>query len=227
MNWNSMCAACHNTRLQKNYHETNDEYSTTMAEMTVGCESCHGPLKAHNAWQQKFGASGKPDPTLAQINAAANDSRTALFCHARRSDLTGDFKPGDLFSDNMKVAVVDRSDTFYADGQVRDEDYEYSAFLGSRMHAKNVTCTDCHNPHTAKTTLPGNWLCLRCHAVGSTNGAPQINPVLHSRHQVFGFDRNGTATNLDLTSYNSARVKESGGECINCHMPQTVYMHQP
>lgn len=224
MNWNSQCAACHNTRLQKNYHETNDTYSTTMAEMTVGCESCHGPLKAHNEWQQKFGASGKPDPTVAKLTRQQTLENCA-FCHARRSDLTGDFKPGDLFSDNMKVSMVDRSDTFYADGQVRDEDYEYSAFLGSRMHAKGVICTDCHNPHTAKTMLPGNWLCLRCHAIGSTI-APQINPVLHSRHQVFGFDRNGTATNLNLISYNSAQIKETGGECINCHMPQTIYMQR-
>src|SRR6202000_504061 len=119
------------------------------------------------------------------------------FCHARRSELTGDFKPGDNFGDNLRVALVDRTDTFYADGQNHDEDFEYSAFLGSRMAAKNVICTDCHNPHTAKKILPGNWLCLRCHAEGS-KVAPPINPVLHSRHRVFGFDSSGTATNLNL-----------------------------
>jgi len=224
MNWNSMCAACHNTRLAKNYHENTDDYSTTRAEMSVGCEACHGPLKAHNEWQQKSGGSGKPDPTLARLKRQQTFENCA-FCHARRSDLTADFKPGDHFADNMKVALVDRTDTFYADGQIRDEDYEYSAFLGSRMHAKNVICTDCHDPHTAKPILPGNWLCLRCHALGSTN-APPINPALHSRHQVFGFDRNGIATNLNLISYSSAQIKETGGECINCHMPQTVYMQR-
>lgn len=48
MNWNSMCASCHNTRVRKNYDEATDNYHTTMAEPSVGCEACHGPLKAHN-----------------------------------------------------------------------------------------------------------------------------------------------------------------------------------
>ena len=48
MNWNDMCASCHNTRVRKNYDPASDTYHTTMAEPTVGCESCHGPLQAHN-----------------------------------------------------------------------------------------------------------------------------------------------------------------------------------
>ena len=51
MNWNAMCAACHNTRVQKNYDAATDSYHTTMAEATVSCEACHGPLKAHVDWQ--------------------------------------------------------------------------------------------------------------------------------------------------------------------------------
>ena len=46
MNWNSMCAACHNTRVQKNYDAATDSYHTTMAEPTVSCEAYHGPLQA-------------------------------------------------------------------------------------------------------------------------------------------------------------------------------------
>src|SRR6185503_4959233 len=53
MTWNQMCAACHNTRVRKNYDARADSYNTTMSEMTVSCESCHGPMANHNAWQQK------------------------------------------------------------------------------------------------------------------------------------------------------------------------------
>src|SRR5262249_2584366 len=42
MNWNYMCASCHNTRLRRNYEESTDSYHTTMAEVSVGCEACHG-----------------------------------------------------------------------------------------------------------------------------------------------------------------------------------------
>jgi tetratricopeptide (TPR) repeat protein len=222
MNWNYMCASCHNTRLRRNYDEPSDAYQTRMAEMSVGCEACHGPLKTHNDWQKQFGKSGRKDPTVPKhTHEQVLDYCGA--CHARRSQLAGDFKPGDNFFDDFSLVTVDHTERYYADGQVHDEDYEYASFLGSRMHERGVYCLDCHNPHSMKTVLPGNWLCLRCHD-GSRTNAPVINPVAHSRHKVFGFDAAGLATNFDLTLYQE--VKETGGECVNCHMPQTVYMQR-
>jgi len=224
MNWNTMCAECHNTRLRKDYDESTDSFHTSMAEMSVGCEACHGPLKAHNEWQKQFGKSGDKDPTVTKPTHEQTVD-TCGYCHALRSNLTGDFKPGDKFSDRCELLLVDASERYYADGQIRGEDYEYASFLSSRMHARGVYCLDCHNPHSYKTILPGNWLCLRCHNVGSKI-APEINPVTHSHHQIHGFDTNGTPVNVDLTKYNSKTVKETGGECVNCHMPQTPYMQR-
>jgi len=88
-----------------------------------------------------------------------------------------------------------------------------------------VYCLDCHDAHTSKTLFPGNALCLRCHN-GSVPNVPVINPVTHSHHQVYGFDRGGQATNIDLATYRPKTMKETGGECVNCHMPQTVYMQR-
>jgi tetratricopeptide (TPR) repeat protein len=139
--------------------------------------------------------------------------------------LTGDFKPGDDFSDHLRLTIVDGSDTYHPDGQVRDEDYEYASFLSSRMHSRGVACMDCHNPHSMKTLLPGNWLCMRCHN-GSYTNAPVIEPVAHSRHKVFGYDTNAVLTNFNLTIYKPKEIKETGGECVNCHMPQTAYMQR-
>ena len=224
MNWNTMCATCHNTRLRKNYDITNDVFRTTMVERGVGCESCHGPMKAHNEWQYAHKGQNLKDPTIQKL------SRDQMFdtcaaCHSRRGEITGDPKPGDSFFDHHLLSIVDESDLFYADGQVRDEDYEVTAFLGSRMFHKGVRCVDCHDFHSAKIRLPGNMMCLSCHSPGQTN-APVINPVTHSRHKVFGFDTNGTMLNFDLGDYNPKTIKETGGECVNCHMPQTYYMQR-
>jgi tetratricopeptide (TPR) repeat protein len=224
MNWNYMCASCHNTRLRRHYDEAADAYQTSMAEPSVGCEACHGPLRRHNEWQKAFGKSGQKDPTLSKLDKTQVLDNCGT-CHARRTELTGEFQPGDRFLDHFDLVLVDRSERYYADGQVHDEDYEYGSFLGSRMSGRGVVCLDCHNPHSMKTILPGNWLCLRCHAGTDTN-APVINPVTHSRHKVFGFDTNGQPVNVDLTAYHPESIQETGGECINCHMPQTVYMQR-
>jgi hypothetical protein len=38
-----------------------------MAEMAVGCEACHGPLKAHNEWQKAHPNTTLHDPTVSQL----------------------------------------------------------------------------------------------------------------------------------------------------------------
>lgn len=224
MNWNSMCAACHNTRLLKNYDVATDTFATAMVENGVGCESCHGPLRAHNEWQLANQGKGLKDPTLRKFNRDEMFD-TCAACHSRRAEITGDPTPGDSFFDHHLLSIVDETSLFYPDGQIWDEDYEVSAFLGSRMYHKGVRCVDCHDVHTMKLKLPGNMLCLSCHGPGQTN-APVIEPVSHSRHKVFGYDTNGVLVNIDLMSYRAGQVGETGGECVNCHMPQTVYMQR-
>jgi predicted CXXCH cytochrome family protein len=202
MNWNAMCAACHNTRLRKNYREETDSYATSMAEMGVGCESCHGPMADHNAWQARH-PNQSGDPTVRTTIRREEMFSVCGSCHARRAELTGDFKPGDRFLDHYSLTIPDDTDLFYPDGQIREEDYEYNAFLGSRMHAAGVRCADCHEPHSAKTRVSGNNLCYICHA-GPAPPAPKIEAATHTHHE----------------------PGEPGDRCVDCHMPQTVYMQR-
>jgi tetratricopeptide (TPR) repeat protein len=216
MNWNSNCASCHNTNVQKNYDEKTDSYNTTMAEMAVSCESCHGPLNEHALWQK---TTKGDDPTLRKFSKD-QIIETCATCHSRRQDLTGTFRPGDSFHDHYKLTIVDATDTFYPDGQIKGENYEYSSFLGSKMYEKGVRCIDCHTPHTAKLRLPGNLMCLKCHD-GSEPNAPVINPNQHSFHKVDDYRDLSKIENRD-----KKKIAKMGGECINCHMPQTVYMQR-
>jgi tetratricopeptide (TPR) repeat protein len=202
MNWNSTCAECHNTRLQKNYVDATDSYHTTMDEMAIGCGACHTSLGEHTAWQQTHPGGREKDPTLAKPSPS-QVLDTCGSCHSRREDMTGDFAPGKPYLDQYQIQTLDESDAWFADGQVHGEDYEFASFLSSRMSQRGVICTDCHNPHSARILLPGNDLCLRCHN-GSFTNAPIIKPVEHSHHG----------------------VASTGNQCIACHMPVTVYMQR-
>jgi len=224
MNWNNMCAVCHNTRFQKNYDPATDTYRSSFAEMGVGCEACHGPMADHVAWQKEFNpeyktlgvrepSTVKSDPTLRPLNREQMFAVCAQ-CHARRGELTPDFRPGESFFDHHTLAIPDDSEIFHADGQVREEDYEFNVFLGSKMHDAGVRCVNCHEPHSAKVRLPGNYMCLSCHTGGDlapvTNAlntllvGPRIDPATHSRH----------------------KVGERGDACVDCHMPVTTYMQR-
>ncbi len=200
MNWNSTCAECHNTRLQKNYIDATDSYETAMDEMGVGCNACHSGMEEHDAWQRSHAGVKQKDPTLKKP-APAEILDTCGTCHSRREDITGNFVPGHSFFDDCQLQILDETDTWFADGQVHGEDYEFASFLSSKMSQRGVICSDCHNPHSAKTILPGNTLCLRCHN-GSFTNAPVIDALAHSHH---------AATN-------------AGNDCVSCHMPVTTYM---
>ncbi|HEY6170595.1 MAG TPA: HEAT repeat domain-containing protein, partial [Verrucomicrobiae bacterium] len=204
MTWNQMCAACHNTRVRKDYAPATDTYRTRMAEMSVGCESCHGPMRAHNEWQKKYPGQ-RGDPTVKKFTHRQVID-TCGTCHSRRGELTGDFVPGDNYFDHFTLTIPDESDVFYPDGQVRDEDYEFTSFLGSKMYGAGVRCVDCHDPHNAKTILASAVLCMKCHIAPTPEfpKAPIIVPATHTFH----------------------KPESTGSECVNCHMPQTTYMQR-
>src|SRR5690606_17877047 len=51
-NWNYMCAECHSTDVKLGYDAPTDTFHTTYAEISVGCEACHGPGSRHVAQAQ-------------------------------------------------------------------------------------------------------------------------------------------------------------------------------
>lgn len=198
-NWNTACAECHSTALEKNFDLATDSYKTTFAEIDVSCEACHGPASLHLElaasrslfWDRRHGYG------LAKLKGLSNvaEIESCAPCHSRRTAVHPDFRPGRPLTDFYTPATLDQ--TFYhADGQILDEVYVYGSFLQSKMYSEGVRCTDCHNPHSLKLKFEGNALCAQCH-VPSKYDTPA-----HHHHQA------GTP----------------GASCVECHMPATTYM---
>ncbi len=205
MNWNSMCAHCHMTGYAKNYDAVTDTYATTWREHGIGCTQCHGELPAGHL------DSARKNLPIRPANYSAADLKraqeTCAPCHARNELLTGSLVPGAPYADHYRLTLPTESAVFYPDGQMRDEDFNYTGFMTSRMGGKaGVTCLDCHDPHSGKTKLPAanNALCLQCHGPSPRNNAPIIDPLAHSRHA----------------------AGSTGNQCVSCHMPTTTYMQR-
>ncbi len=79
-NWNTMCAACHSTNLQKNYDFNQDTYHTTYSVMTVSCESCHGPGERHITYIKSEGykAGEKVKNSYLRVGEAARRFKSIL-----------------------------------------------------------------------------------------------------------------------------------------------------
>lgn len=142
MTWNTMCASCHTTHLTVGYDARTDSFDTRFDALGVTCEGCHAP---HG-----------PGERSATVECAV--------CHARATPLTGGYRPGDAWLDHFLPAIPDETESWYPDGQVRDELFEEIAFRSSAMHEAGVTCADCHDPHTGALREEGDALCVSCHA---------------------------------------------------------------
>ncbi|MGA9270704.1 MAG: tetratricopeptide repeat protein [Lutimonas sp.] len=159
-NWNTMCAECHSTHLEKNYFVEKDSFSTSYTSINVSCESCHGPGEKHVIWAN--GPQTDTDGTQVLGNNQTAQVNMCAPCHARRMKLTENLVPNLAFDDQYLIQNIS-SDFYHLDGQILEEDYVYGSFAQSKMHSLGIKCSDCHNPHSLELKFEGNKLCLQCH----------------------------------------------------------------
>ena len=162
-NWNHMCAACHSTQVRKQFDPETQGFNSTFAEVSVGCEACHGPGLAHS--QNPVGGAivTLTDPTV-RLDVCAS-------CHSRRNQIAEGFVPGRPYLDYFSPALLDDG-LYFADGQILDEVFVYGSFLQSKMHGAGVTCGDCHDPHTGQLQRNGNDVCTACHSPAGSQRFP-------------------------------------------------------
>jgi len=206
-NWNTMCAECHSTDLTKNYELDSGRFATAWSSINVDCEACHGPGSLHveqpSTHRPVLAAAPHewvfdPDRNTAHRSAPMaqdNELQTCAQCHARRAQFDDSFDPGDEWLSSFRPALLEQ-DLYHADGQILDEVYVYGSFMQSAMHAAGVTCSDCHEPHTAQLRLQGNALCAQCHL----------------------------ASAFDRTEHHGHESGSTGAQCVACHMPEKTYM---
>ncbi|MFD1316190.1 tetratricopeptide repeat protein [Namhaeicola litoreus] len=159
-NWNTMCAECHSTNLQKNYDVAKDSFATSYSMINVNCESCHGPGEKHLLWAEK------KDSTLSMYTFTglnqAEQIKQCGPCHSRRVKLTENFTPGLDYDEQFMLQTI-TPEYYFADGQINEEDYVLGSFMQSKMYMNGIKCSDCHNPHSMELKFEGNKLCLQCH----------------------------------------------------------------
>ncbi len=215
-NWNFMCADCHSTDIRKGYDPGADAFTTAYAEVSVGCEACHGPGSAHVYWadekgddpamgltvalDERRGVAWLPDPQTGKPRrsvALGSDRELDVCaqCHARRAQIAEGYRAGRPFMDHYLPSLL-TPELYHPDGQQKDEVFIWGSWLQSRMHQAGVTCSDCHDPHTQRLRAPDNAVCAQCHAPST------YDDESHHRHP----------------------AGSTGAQCAECHMPRTTYM---
>ena len=213
---NSSCMECHMTNMALNFDVKTKQYQTHWSEINVSCQSCHGAGSQHIKWTKNkndssLSAIEKQSKGLGsdykQLNAKSVVENCSQ-CHSRRYSITDtQMGHGQSYFDHFMPELL-RPNSYYADGQVKDEVYVYGSFVQSKMYQKGVSCNDCHNPHSLKLRKTGNALCLQCH-----QETPPNERFSSLKHKIY-----------DDKSHHFHNEGSAGAQCINCHMPTTTYM---
>jgi len=214
-NWNTSCAGCHSTNLEKNYDAESNQFDTTWSEINVACEACHGAGEDHIGWTADTSAqaanAGFPwsldtaggwgftsaDAAIASrigadTSEAPFEQQVCAQCHSLRSELqpfTGSFH--DAFQISPATEPL-----YHIDGQIREEVFVMGSFMQSRMHDEGVTCSNCHEPHSLELLAEPNQLCAQCHM-------PRV---------------------YDTPEHHFHPIESAGALCVDCHMPATNFM---
>jgi Flp pilus assembly protein TadD len=217
LNWNYMCAECHSTDLQKNYDLASDSFDTTWSEINVGCEACHGPASRH-VQQMRDSEERRGTGLITDLDDAGRavwqmNTQTGIAerseirmqpptqpeacgrCHSRRALLTENYSYQQSLLETHAPTLLDE-ELYFPDGQIRDEVYVYGSFLQSRMYQAGVSCSDCHDPHSAQLKITGapSEICSTCHL-----------PERFAARSHHNHDPGVVA-------------------CVECHMPARIYM---
>ncbi len=193
-NWNHMCGDCHTTAFSKRFSDATGRFDSQWSELGNGCESCHGAGSAHVEAARSGRNSEAARSLVSGLHTQAEQLDQCGACHARRIRLHED-PSHERMHDTWRPELLQEG-LYFADGQIRDEVFEIGSFLQSKMAARGVACSHCHEPHTARLRADGNALCTQCHDRTTFDG-PQ-----HHFHQA------GT----------------DGARCVSCHMPTRTYM---
>ena len=226
-NWNFMCAECHSTGVRKNYAAANDRFATTTAEISVGCEACHGQGSRHVAWaraQQSWWPFGRPedpdkgllarfderqgvswyhDPRSGEARRSfapavlRKEVETCGRCHARRSEASEDWVPGRWLSETHVVSPLTEQ-VYWPDGQTRDVEEAYN-----------------YVPFKQSRMFAAGVTCADCH---EPHGGKLRVAGAGVCLQCHASETYAAATH----SHHAATASQP--DCIACHMPARTYM---
>ena len=249
--WNQNCIFCHNTGPQPgmtNYDELvrraaagqpvdivkESTFQSSVAELGISCESCHGPGGEHVARAQSWWTrlamrlGGGRDASIVNPENLDGKRSTQVCgqCHGQRTPLDGQgvrqwihggptYRAGlDLDEhatpvwQHTRAPVEGREDLFrqrfWGDGTPRLSAYEYQGLLQSACHVE------------------AQLSCVDCHSVHGGDPAGQITernrgntPCLRCHQDL----RPETA----LVEHTQHPAQSDGSLCYNCHMPDSAY----
>ena len=197
------CQQCHGSQIITAFDRSLGQYKSSFTNLSINCESCHGPGKEHVTLMQFDKRIVKGYTGIQSLKTLSKEEslKVCAQCHALKDMIRPGYLPGMDFDDyfSVKFSMLG-GNPYYPDGRVRAFGYQQNHIFSDCYQNGSMTCIDCHNPHSNsyqdinRNVLKGrfdNGQCVSCHM------AKKENPSLHTFHE----------------------SESEGSRCTACHMP--------
>ncbi len=197
------CQQCHGSQIITVFDRNRGKYNTLFTDLSINCESCHGPGKEHVALMQFDKSIVKGYIGIKSLKTLSKDKSVEVCaqCHALKDMIRPGYLPGMNFNDyfSVKFSMLG-GNPYHPDGRVKAFGYQQNHIFSDCYLNGSMTCVDCHNPHSNgyqdinRNILKGrfdNGQCVSCHV------AKKRKTSLHTFH----------------------KTESEGSRCTACHMP--------
>ena len=229
--WDGNCIFCHNTGPRPGFDWSNRTFDSSVEELGIACEACHGPGTFHAERNRNpvrrywLHVTREPDPTIVTPTrlSPARSVQVCGHCHGQRLPNPSDrirqlmsdgdpFRPGDDLGEyttplqmGSSLPGVDVPARFWRDGTPRLTAYEYQGLLMSKDFKGGaeggLTCEHCHRMHSGDPKGMIPPAMRGPDACRSCHGEIVAKAAEHSGHRAGG----------------------SGTDCYACHLPKITY----
>ena len=247
--WNNNCIFCHNTGPEPrmtNYAELrrraaagenvdprrDAEYASTVSELGIACESCHGPaadhVARHSNWLTRlwYTVTGRDDETIVDPSELDRDASTQVCgqCHGQRlprdvetmrrflSDgplyRAGDdlFESVELVWPESRLPVAPHAGPDFTLRFWNDRTPRLTAY-----EYQGLLLSECH--------VEGTLTCGSCHSMHDGDPAGMLTAEMKG-------DAACTGCHVDIgedVTAHSHHPEGAASQCTGCHMPEVVY----
>ncbi len=239
--WNRVCVKCHAVDGVPGYDARRRTVNTSVAELGIACEACHGPGKDHVTAQRARDRGSSPsdgDPTIVDPRAsgAAAGSQICGQCHSItvfHDDAAWvrqgrDGAPPDPISAWGRLVRHPLAEAAPGIDDLLDDDPDFFADRFWSDGQVRISGREYNGLIESPCFESGEFGCTTCHRMHEADervqGAPWVDDQLREGvrdDRVCGRCHEALAADVSAHSHHAA--DSSGSACSNCHLPHTTY----
>jgi predicted CXXCH cytochrome family protein len=234
--WNGICIRCHTTHSQPRIESGSQQADTSVAELGISCEACHGPAEEHiranqnpaRRYQQHVAHVGDETIINPQRLSAERSSQACGQCHAIASFSRQDwwrghwnaFQPGEDLHRTRQVIQPTQPESLVDLRGALEANPDYLIGHYWRDGMVRVSGREYNGLIESPCYQGGKLSCLSCHKMHGSDPNDQLSAGMLGDQACLQCHEDFRGR---IAEHSHHSAESAGSRCYNCHMPHTTY----